>query len=765
MYEQIAKDIKTNGRFCLWRYEKQQDRRTKVPYQVNGQRASSRNIQHFTSFEEIIKTVPQYDGIGMGVFSPFAAVDIDDCVRNGELSELAEDVIHTLDSYTEYSPSGKGVRIILKVKDFTFDKSRYYINNRKIGLEVYVPGVTNRFVTLTGNIIHQTESAYRDEELQLILDRYMKREEQLSSPQRTAPGSYLEDESVIQKAQKSRQKAKFLKLWQGDISGYASPSEADLALCSMLAFWCGGDMEQMDRIFRQSGLMRDKWERDDYRKSTLERAVKSCMSFYTPVRVSSASDDFNNISGQLQSFDLLNNPRYRFGDIGFGRLFADVYKDICRFVPERKKWYVFSGKCWQSDVGSLKAMELCKSLADSLLQYALTINEEHLRTNFLKECGKWQQRRFRETYLKEAQSVYPLPFKTFDQDRYLLNCQNGTLDLRTMHFHEHKASDFLSKIAGASYLPEAHSERFEQYIDEIMSGDQEKAKFLQKSLGYAVTGDTRHECLFFLYGETSRNGKGTLMESVLKVLGDYGKAVRPETIAQKRFSNSQAPSEDIARLVGIRLANISEPGRGLLLNAAQVKTMTGNDTLNARFLHENSFDFEPQFKIYINTNYLPAVNDMTLFSSGRVLIIPFDRHFSESEQDKSLKERFAKSDVQSAILNWLIKGYRLLCVEGLRPPKAVLESTESYARESNKVMQFLEEVLIQDPDAETRTAEVYDAYRAWCVRNGLFPENNRNFNHELRKVANVTRKRPKTGGNPTTLLLSYRLNAEEEFLS
>jgi putative DNA primase/helicase len=760
MIQNLPKDIKENGRFCLWRYEKQQGRQTKVPYQISGQRASSRNIQHFTSFEEVIKAVPRYDGIGMGVFSPFAAVDIDDCVKDGELSGLAEDVIHTLDSYTEYSPSGKGVHIIVKVKDFAFDKSRYYINNRKIGLEVYVPGATNRFVTLTGNTIHQTEPAYRDEELQLILDRYMKRDE-LSSPQRTVPGSYLEDESVIRKAQKSRQKAKFLKLWQGNISGYASPSEADLALCSMLAFWCGGDMEQMDRIFRQSGLMRDKWERDDYRKSTLERAVKSCTSFYKPVRVTSAVEDFNNISGQLQDFDLLNNPRYRFGDIGFGRLFADVYKDICRFVPERKKWYVFSGKCWQADVGSLKAMELCKSLADDLLQYALTINEEHLRTNFLKECGKWQQRRFRETYLKEAQSIYPLPFNTFDQDRYLLNCQNGTLDLRTMQFHEHKASDFLSKIAGASYLPEVRSERFEQYIDEIMSGDLDKAKFLQKSLGYAVTGDTRHECLFFLYGETSRNGKGTLMESVLKVLGDYGRAVRPETIAQKRFTNSQAPSEDIARLVGIRLANISEPGRGLLLNAAQVKTMSGNDTLNARFLHENSFDFEPQFKLYINTNYLPVVNDMTLFSSGRVIIIPFNRHFDETEQDRSLKERFAKPDVQSAILNWLIRGYQLLCEEGLKPPKAVQESTAEYARESNKVIQFIEESLIEDSASEIKTSLVYEAYRTWCVKNGHFPENNRNFNHELRKVADVARKRPKTGGNPTTLLLGYRLKVED----
>ena len=132
MCEQIAIDIKENGRFCLWRYEKQQGRRTKVPYQVSGQRASSRNFQHFTNFEEVIKAVPQYDGIGMGVFSPFAAVDIDNCVKDGKLSELAEDVIHTLDSYTEYSTSVKGVRIILKVKDFNLDKTRYYINNRKM---------------------------------------------------------------------------------------------------------------------------------------------------------------------------------------------------------------------------------------------------------------------------------------------------------------------------------------------------------------------------------------------------------------------------------------------------------------------------------------------------------------------------------------------------------------------------------------------------------------------------------------------------------
>ena len=152
--------------------------------------------------------------------------------------------------------------------------------------------------------------------------------------------------------------------------------------------------------------------------------------------------------------------------------------------------------------------------------------------------------------------------------------------------------------------------------------------------------------MFFYFGETTRNGKGTLMETVLIILGDYGATVRPETIATKYNPNSQNPSEDIARLTGIRFANISEPGRGLLLNAAQVKTMTGSDTLNARFLHENSFDFRPQFKLYVNTNYLPVITDMTVFTSDRVLIVPFERHFEPWEQDKGLKAEFRKPEVQ-----------------------------------------------------------------------------------------------------------------------
>lgn len=297
-----------------------------------------------------------------------------------------------------------------------------------------------------------------------------------------------------------------------------------------------------------------------------------------------------------------------------------------------------------------------------------------------------------------------------------------------------------------------------------MSGDTEKAKYLQKALGYAITGDTRYECMFFFYGETTRNGKGTLMESILHVMGDYGISVRPETIALKTTVNSQNPTEDIARLAGIRFANISEPQRGLLINAAQVKSMTGNDTLNARFLHENSFDFRPQFKLYVNTNYLPVITDMTLFTSGRILIVPFDRHFEEWEQDKQLKDLFNKPETQSAILNWLIEGYRLLQDEGFMAPDSVRDATASYFHDSDKIAQFADDRLIECAGEEVRTSAVYEAYKGWCYDNGCLCENSRNFNQELRKFGTVVRRRPKDGGEKTTLLIGYKLHEFEPLL-
>lgn len=188
-------------------------------------------------------------------------MDIDDCVEEGAFSEMADDIIKMMDTYIKYSPSGTGVRIFFKVSGLSYDKERYFVNNCKCGLEIYVSGYTNKFVTATGNVVVDRNIENRSEVLLLVFEKYMVKPLQLYTRREDIPDSFLSDKSVIAKASASKQGENFSSLWYGDASAYRSQSEADLALCTILVFWCGGDTEQMDRLFRQSDLMREKWER------------------------------------------------------------------------------------------------------------------------------------------------------------------------------------------------------------------------------------------------------------------------------------------------------------------------------------------------------------------------------------------------------------------------------------------------------------------------------------------------------------------------
>jgi putative DNA primase/helicase len=607
-YNNLPKYLRDNGKFCLWKYEERKngEKPTKVPYQVSGKKAMPNIENTFTTFEVATKVVNRFDGIGIGVFGGISAIDIDHCIDDsGSLTDMATAIITLFDGcYVERSPSGKGLRVLFLAANFKYDNNKYYINNQKIGLEVYVSGATNKFVTVTGDVVKNGGLINVAEKLQVLLDTYMLRSE-LTNPDTTTQNtcSYLSDDEVLLKAKTSANAKKFMALWSGEIPTDKTHSDADMALAMLLAFWCGKDLEQMDRLFRKSGLMRDKWDRPQsgstYGRLTLEKAVMNVSNTYSPIAKLSTQEDFDEEETQdLGTIKPFSNSKYPCTDIGNSNLFADYYKSVARYVPERKQWYVYDGKAWQSDIGNLKVMNLCKKLANKLMHYALSIKEEDTRKLYIDYAKKWQTRRTREVILRDAQDIHPLPMSEFDKDIYLLNCQNGTLNLQNGSFYPHKASDYITKIAGVRYDPAAKCERWDAFVDEVMSGDNEKAEFLQKSLGYALTGDTRYETMFILFGATTRNGKGTSMETFLRICGDYGKTCRPETIGMKVNNSSSAPSEDVARLAGARFVNISEPDKKLTLSAALLKTLTGNDTINARFLHENSFDFKPQFKIF-----------------------------------------------------------------------------------------------------------------------------------------------------------------------
>lgn len=432
---------------------------------------------------------------------------------------------------------------------------------------------------------------------------------------------------------------------------------------------------------------------------------------------------------KMRELDVQNNELYPINDIGIAKLFYDLHKDKACYVPETKCWYIWSGKRWVKDDAAY-IMERCKDFAQAFNKYATSLKGD--TDEMIKFAAATNGRKKRESILRDAISIEPRSLSRFDNNKLLLNCINGTFNLSTMAFQPHYTADYLTKISNAKYVEGARCERWEQFISEVMQGDVDTAKFLQKSFGYCLSGEISLECFFILYGNTTRNGKTTACETIAFLLGEYSRTVQPETLA-RRSNNGSTPTPDIARLKAARFLNMPEPERGLELNAALIKQLTGGDTYTGRFLHENPFEFKPEFKIFINTNHLPRTGDDTIFSSERVKLIPFERHFNPEEQDTGLKAHFRKPENLSGVLNWMIEGYRLLQLEGLSVPEKIITATKEYRQDTDIVGTFLDECLIESAVNRVQTGVLYQKYTEWSRENGYRPLNNKNFVGELRR--------------------------------
>lgn len=438
---------------------------------------------------------------------------------------------------------------------------------------------------------------------------------------------------------------------------------------------------------------------------------------------------------------------YSLDDKGLGALFADVFRNEARFNVTANCWFVFNGRYWEADTGAMQVAKLAKDIADALLIYGTTIEDEQRKKTFIDFTSRLGQFRFRDTMIKDARDCYYISSADLDKNLDLFNCQNGTLNLNTFEFMPHKADNLLSKISNVVFDPAARSPLFEQFIDDVMMSDAEKKGYLQKILGYSLTADTSLETCFMLYGATTRNGKSTLVETVSYMLGGaagYSMTMQPQTLAQKQNKDSRQASGDIARLKGCRFLNASEPPKRMIFDVALLKTLLGRDTITARHLHEREFEFVPHFKLFINTNFLPLIQDDSLFSSGRINVVTFERHFLPGEQDRTLKDRLRQQDSLSGIFNWCIEGLKKFRKEGAEAPEQVRDSTSEYRDNSDKLGNFVAECL-ERSDRNSRASDVYTRYKEWCELNGFGVENKGNFFDELRGK-NLLQKTGTIGG-------------------
>ena len=352
--------------------------------------------------------------------------------------------------------------------------------------------------------------------------------------------------------------------------------------------------------------------------------------------------------------------------------------------------------------------------------YATTIEDYKEREEYGKHVMKIGRQQVRKNMIYDARSKYPVKAEQFDQHKELFNCKNGTYNLETGVLQKHNPNDYISKISNVYYDPAAKSTEIQKTMNTILQGNKENIEYIQKIFGMALSGITNEEKLFLLYGATTRNGKSTIVETYLYMIKDYGITMQPETLALSK-KDSRTANGDIARLKGARFVNAPEPPQNMRFDAALIKQLTGNDMITARKIYQEEMSFIPEFITLINTNHLPIITDETLFTSGRIVVIPFRKHFEEHEQDKWLKNRLKQRQNISGFFNWCVAGYQKYQKDGLETTESMNQEIESYHMNSDKIAAFISEVLTEDPTQFVTMKELYPIYEQWCYKYNYQP--------------------------------------------
>lgn len=355
------------------------------------------------------------------------------------------------------------------------------------------------------------------------------------------------------------------------------------------------------------------------------------------------------------------------------------------FVAEEKDWRIFDGKRWVRENGAAE-----RRAHETIRNIVLEATHDH---DSIQAFSRWQKSseasaRIKAT-LEIASSLKEMsrPKSRFDCNPNLINIQNGTYELDTGTFREHRASDFITRVSPVTYDARADAPRFKAFVNEVMNYNLQDAKYLQKLVGYTLSGERPEQIIQFFRGDGG-DGKSVLIETLRKLMGDYQITLAATTFATKNFS---AIPNDVARLAGARMAGVSELPKGLHVNTQLLKGISGGDTLVARFLHQEFFDFEPEALLIICTNFYPFIDVEDKAFLRRVRLLCFPCNFSEDSPDLFLRDKLASE--LSGILNWALDGYKIYKKEGLEPTPNMLEELDRYRKFIDPLDGFYEDKI------------------------------------------------------------------------
>lgn len=449
----------------------------------------------------------------------------------------------------------------------------------------------------------------------------------------------------------------------------------------------------------------------DFKKAT---GYKDPSELHIALWKEGQSNQFRDRIGQaLQNAIPANDgTTYNLTDLGNAERFAEKYQAKVRWCGIWNTWMIFNGKAWEPDRTGYVDY-LAKVVVRGIYNEAGNEPDDAKRKQLVKHAAASESNRAVRAMLDRAKSELPVIPAEFNKHLYLLNCNNGTLDLRTGELRDYSPYDMLTRCLKTDYDPLAVCPKWEDFIQGIFDQDAALIQFMKESLGMSLCGDTSEQCLFICHGSGS-NGKTTMLETVRIIMEDYGLAANIETFQVRK---NQGIGNDVAELYGARFVTASENTMGSRLNEAFIKKATGKEPLRARRLHENEFQFMPEFSIWFAVNHKPVVKDTSKGMWRRVHFIPFAVTIEGDKLDKHLGEKLLNES--EGILAWLVQGHIDWHKRGhLEAPETVLEATKAYRAEMDIVAQFLKLYCVFEKGEKILCADLKSHYEEWCAQKG-----------------------------------------------
>lgn len=687
--------------WVVWKYDEEGK---KIPHNPHtGGRAQSNNASTWSDFDTALWAKREGGWNGLGIMLGGGLVGIDfDKVRDrvsGVVKPWVERYIETFDSYTEVSPSETGIHILVfgELPDGW---------RKNPGTEVYD---RDRYFTFTGEPVFS----------------YDKDVEERSGPLAAFHDEVARDTVVLARLTSGRNADAISRLWDGDTSGYDHDhSAADLAMCYHLARLTQGDRGQMLRLFYRSGLFRAKWEEvhdsygNTYGEMTVDKAVKSWEEDEAAAAAVRGYEPVELTEDQEQSIIQTNHT-----DGGMAEVFALLFGDYFRYNHTNKKWLVWDRTIWAPDTRGLTRKAMHRAARAVAIMGVNRTDEDLVRRGM-----KYDNELHVGNALSAAthHSVFATVADDYDQDPWLVATHNGVIDLRTGVFREALREDMLTMRLGATYDAAARAPRWEQFLSEVFGNDTQMIDYVQRAVGYTLTGDTGEHKMFLLHG-AGANGKSKFLEVIAALLGDYSATAALNTFDEKHGD----ATNDLAALAGRRFVTITEREEDKRIAEARVKTVTGQDPVTCRFLYGEYFTYLPVFKVWLAMNHLPTIKGTDNGIWRRIDLVPFEESFTGEKADKQLGYKLRVE--LSGILNWALEGLVAWKQHGLKTPDKVSEATTAYRDDMDTVIQWMSEMLTKEPGAVTPTADLYDSFRAWCGRMGIREISSNAFGRRLKE--------------------------------